>query len=245
MGQAGVEPEDSVNAMWQNEQGRMAKAKNQARMARNRGEYASAHSIMLSAYITALGGKPVERHHPVKFFLLALWHALCMSRQMKKLNHNQLDVWLSFMLKLRSKIPVFKSVLNKTLMTAALEEVKGASINGKPHQLALAYLTYAEVVLVTGFMPGETNTVAYGKIRDAVTLEQLIREEPAQPQGLRQFVRVLRKAGELYMRPEMRSAHYTATGQAAIYLQRAIDLAKGEADCPDQIPKITALLPRF
>lgn len=245
MGQAGVEPNDAVSAMWKNEQGRMAKFKDQARMARNRGEYASAHSIMLSAYITALGGKPVERHHPVKFFLLALWHALCMSRQVEKLNHNQLDVWISFVLKLRSKMPAFKSVLNKTLMGSALEEVKGASINGKTHQLALAYLTYAEVVLVTGFMPGETHMIAYSKIRDAVTLEQLIREEPDQPQGLRQFVRVLRKAGELYMRPDMKSAHYTGPTQVAMYLKRALELAKGEADCPDQVPKIEAVLSRL
>lgn len=124
-------------------------------------------------------------------------------------------------------------------MNAALEEVKGASINGKPHQLALAYLTYAEVVLVTGFMPGETQMVAYGKIRDAVTLEDLIREEPDQPQGLRQFVRVLRKAGELYRR--MPSWY----DQAQIHLQRALELAKGEADCLDQVPKIEAILSRL
>jgi len=244
MGKARVEP-DAVDAMWQNKPDRLARARNDAFVQRMYGNKMSAHSIMLSAYITALGGKPVERHHPVKFFLLALWHALCMSRQIKSLNHNQLDVWLQFILKLRSKLPVFKSVLNKTLMNAALEEVKGASINGEPHQIALAYLTYAEVVLVTGFLPGETQMVAYGKIRDAVTLEQLIREEPNQPLALRQFVRVLRKAGELYMRPDMKSAHYTGPTQAKMYLERALELAKGEADCPDQIPKIEAGLSRL
>lgn len=244
MGQSGVEPNsDSVNAMWQNQADRMAKAKNHARTARNRGEYASAHSIMLSAYITALSGRPVERHHPVKFFLLALWHALCMSRQVKKLNHNQLDVWLQFMLKFHSKLSVFKSILNKKLMNAALEEIKQATISGKPHQLALAYLTYAEVVLATGFMPSEARAIVYSKIRGAVLLEQLIQEELDQPQGLRQFVRVLRKAGELYMTREM-SEVYGAHAFAGSYLKRALDLAKGEANCPDQVPKIEAGLSR-
>lgn len=248
MGQSGVEPNDpnsAVDVMWLNKPKRFEGARHLARNARINGNHASAHSIMLSAYITALSGNPAEGRHPVKFFVLALWHALCMSRQIKELNHNQLDVWLQFMLKLRSKLPVFKSVLNKTLMDAALEEVKGASINGKPHQLALAYLTYAEVVLVTGFMPGETQTVAYGKIRDAVTLEQLIREEPDQPMGLRQFVRILRKAGELCLHSEWHGGAYTGTGLAKSYLQRALNLARSEANCPDQVDKIWAILAKL
>jgi hypothetical protein len=243
MEQSGVGSQnDAVNAMWQNEQGRMAKARNQARMARNRGEYASAHSIMLSAYITALGGKPVEGRRPMKFFLLALYHALCMWYCLEKLNHNQLDVWLSFMLKLRAKMPVFKSVLNETLLRAAVKEINGAKLYGKPHQLALADLTYAEVVLVTGFMPGETYSIVYGKIYDAFLLEQLIREEPGQPHGLRQFVRILRKAAEISMSDEMCRFNPNSKHQAQVYLRRALELAFGEADAPDQIPKIQALI---
>lgn len=243
MGQSGVEPQDdAVEATWKNEQGRMAKAKNQARMARKRGDYPSAHSTMLSEYITALSGKPVEGHHPVKFFLLALYHALCMLYWLEKLNHNQLDVWLSFMLKLHSRLPVFKSVLNKTLMTAAVREINCAKLYGKPHQLALADLTYAEVVLVTGFMPGETYSIVYGKIYDAFLLEDLIREEPKQPQGLRQFVRILRKAAEISMSDEMCRFNPNSKHQAQVYLRRALELAFGEADAPDQVPKIQALI---
>lgn len=238
--QAGVEPN---NAKWKNEQGRMEKAKDQARMARNRGEYASAHSIMLLAYTTALGGKPVEQHHPVRFFLLALWHVLCMSRQIKCLNHNQLDIWLSFVLKLRSKIPALKSVLDETLMDAASDEVEGALINGNPYQLAHAYLMYGEVILVTTYY-SETQKIVHGVIRDAVDdIDQLIWKEPNQPQDhLQQFVRVLRKAGELYMRPDMRSGYYDARTRARMYLVHALELAQGEANCQDQIPKIEELL---
>lgn len=220
--------------MWRNEADRMAKAKDHARMAKNRGEHASAHSIMLSAYITALGGKPVERHHPVKFFLLALWHVLCMSRQVKKLNHNQLDVWLQFMLKLRSKLPVFKSILDKVLVEGAAREVGLATTEGKPHQQALAFMTYAEVVYAVKADRG----LVEANIRFAINLEELIRAEPDQPQGLRQFVRILRKAGELHMKPKMRCSDHTSVAQAQLYLQRALDLARGEADAPDQVAKI-------
>lgn len=246
MGKAGVESNDqdpTVDAMWLNKPDRIASARHQACNVRAEGNSASAHSIMLSAYITALSGKPAEGRHPVKFFLLALWHALCMSRQIKELNHNQLDVWLQFMLKLRSKLPVFKSSLNKMLIEAAAREVGEASVYGKPHQIALAYLTYSEVALAIKFMPNEnTANLVEVKIRRAVDLEQLIREEPDQPMGLRQFVRILRKAGELHMRPEMRENNHTSMAQAQLYLQRALDLARGEANAPDQVAKIMPLI---
>jgi hypothetical protein len=246
MGKAGVEPNDpqsAVNAMWLNKPKRFEGARHLARNARVSGNHASAHSIMLSAYITALSGNPAEGRHPVKFFILALWHALCMSRQIKELNHNQLDVWLQFMLKLRSKLPVFKGSLNKMLIKAAAREVGEASVYGKPHQIALAYLTYAEVALVIKFMANEnTANLVEVKIRAAVDLEQLIREEPDQPMGLRQFVRILRKAGELYMRPEMRENDPTSMAQAQIYFQHALDLARGEANAPDQVAKIMPLV---
>lgn len=244
MGQSGVEPNDpnsAVNAMWLNQPDRIASAKHQAHNARANGNYASAHSIMLSAYITALSGNPAEGRHPVRFFLLALWHAFCMSRRIKELNHNQLDVWLSFMLKLRSKLPIFKGSLNKMLIEAAAREVGEASVYGKPHQLSLAFMTHAEVAYILKMDP----KLIEAEIRLAIDQEKAIRDEPDQLMGLRQFVRVLRKAGELYMTQEMQAVFYTATGQAQIYLRRALDLARGEANAPDQVDKIYLLLTKL
>lgn len=226
------------NSMWRNEADRMVKAKNHARMAKNRGEHTSAHSIMLSAYITALGGKPVERHHPVKFFFLALWHALCMSRQLENLNHNQLDVWLQFMLKFRSRLPVFKSILNKVLIEGAAREIGLATTQGKPHQQALAFMTCAEV---NHAINPACYEMTLANIRFALDLDDQIRAEPDQPQGLRQFVRILRKAGELYLRSEICGGD-PHKAQAQVYLRRALDLARGEADAPDQVPKILSLM---
>lgn len=240
MGKSGVEPEGkpSVEAMWANQANRLELARNEASVARKLGKHASAHSRMLSAYITLLSGDPVEGRHPAKFFLFALWYAFCMWRRQDELDHNQLDVWLQFTLKLRAKMPVFKSVLNKTLLSNAGQEVKGATTNGKNHQLGLALLTYAEVLLATVYWGDETPTIVKNKIRVAVDLESLIREESEQPQGLRQLVRILRKAGELYI----------ALGdplQGKAYLNYALTLAQGEADAPDQVPKIKAILAKI
>lgn len=239
MPEDGVMPQgDVVNATWKNQKGRLELAKKQAAEARGRGDYASAHSGMLSEYITALSGDPAEGRHPVKFFLLALWHAFCMSWRLEKLNHNQLDVWLSFTLKLRAKMPAFKSVLNKTLLGAITREMELTAMFGKPHQLALANMTFAEVARVTNFLPNENAAIVKRSIATAVGLEQQIREETDQPQGLRQLVRVLRKAGELYI----------ALGdprQGKAYLNYALVLALGEANAPDQIPKIKAILAKI
>lgn len=234
------------DAMWRNEADRMAKAKDHARMARNRGEDVSAHSIMLSAYITALGGKPVERHHSVKFMLLALWHAFCMFRRRNELNHNQLDVWLQFSLKLRSKLPFFKTgrplrirwypQFDLMLLDGAKREIKLAEKAGaKPHQLALAHMTYAEITYAVNFR----TSVIEEHIQQALDLESQIRAESDQPQGLRQFVRILRKAGELYGKEGMFNWQ---PEKGRSYLKRAIELARGEADTADQAEKIELLL---
>lgn len=246
MGQSGVEP-DPTNAMWLNRPGRFDGAKHQAHNARTNGQYASAHSIMLSAYITALGGSPVEGQHPVKFFLLAMWHAFCMFIRRNELNHNQLDVWLQFMLKLRARLPFFKtpSVLqvrwypqfDRFLLDGAERELElSRRARAKPHQGALALMTYAEITYAVNFRAG----MIEDRVSQALALEKEIRAEE-QPMGLRQFVRVLRKAGELYAKPELSSGGYY-TSKARGYLEKALALAQGEANCPDQVSKIQAIL---
>lgn len=237
MGKAGVEPNDpqsAVNAMWLNQPDRIASARHQAHNARANGNHASANSIMLSAYITALSGNPAEGRHLVKFFLLALWHALCMSRQLKDLNHNQLDVWLQFMLKFRSKLSIFKGILNRVLVEGAARGIASAEADGKPHQRALAFMTYAETVCAVN---GDRKMMELN-IKFALNREQEIRAEPDQPMGLRQFVRVLRKAGELYGKLGDKEKQRQ-------YLNQAYELARGEADTPDQVDKIYLLLAKL
>lgn len=242
-----------VNEMWRNEPDRIKFARIEARKTHATGNYVSAHSIMLSAYITALGGKPVEGRHTVKFFLLALWHAICMFRYRSELNHNQLDVLVQFLLKLRAKLPLVRKTfepgkkrrfawnrqIDGILFDLARREVELAKVHGKPHQLALAYMTWAEADCAA-----TDNTEAVIEyVRLALDLEQQIRAEE-QSMGLRQFVRILRKAGELFGNPELsHNRHCRVFSQ--IYLKQALKLAQGEADCPDQVPKIQAAIRKF
>lgn len=245
----------ATNAMWRNEPDRLYQAKRQANAAKRRGEYVSAHSIMLSAYITVLGGQPVERHHPFKFTILALWHAFFMLRRSGELNHNQLDVLVQFLLKLRSKLRSklrfvtvgrpyrwyrWHSLFDLTVKRLADEELAQAVMATKPvksHQRALALMTSAEVFYAVDFSEA-SRQIVISFIVQALELEREIRAEE-QPMGLRQFVRVLRKAGALYGKEGVSlGGHHK--GRAIGYLNQALKLAQGEADAPDQVPKILA-----
>lgn len=238
MGQSGVEPNEkhpAVNAMWRNEPDRVVKAKDQARMARNRGEYLSAHSIMLSAYITALSGNPAEGRHPVKFFVLALWHAFCMNRRSNELSYNHLDVLIQFLIALRKKLPLFPFRPN-LLKLAQLEiELVTAAKNSKPHQIALAYMTMAEVECI---VYGRATSDLIIGVNRALGLSTAISLEDDQPQGLRQLVRIYRKAGEL-------SVTTGDTQGGKRLLNKALDLARGKANTPDQVDKILAIITKL
>lgn len=243
----------ATNSMWHNEPDRLYQAKRQANAAKRRGEKTSAHSIMLSAYITALSGKPVERHHPFKFTILALWHTLFLLQGWKELNHNQLDVLVQFLLKFRSRLPLvtvakplrwyrWHSVLDRQIIRLAARESVLAHHDGvKPHQTALALITCAEVRYTVEFVSDLGKNGVESDIEQALALEDKIRAEEAQSMGLRQLVRIYRKVGELYAKPEFScKRHYRVFSK--IYLRKALKLAQGEADCQDQVPKIQAAM---
>lgn len=202
------------NSMWRGEPGRLAKARESAREAKKNGEKMSAHSIMLSAYISV--GKAFPYIFP------ALWHAIWLSRGWQELNHSQLDVLIQFWLKTRL-LPL------NLLFKMARRASSLANQRGKPHQKALAYITWVEVKIAM-----KDFDINY-MIKDALLLGKEIRLEPDQPQGLRQFVRILRKSGEIYNK--LGNSH---DGQAL--LRGALELAEGEADAPDQVAKIQVLL---
>jgi len=231
---------DTVNAMWQNVFGRLTKAKRDAQKARNRGAKLSAHSIMLSAYITILDGWSVEGYHPIKFSILAVWHALCLMCKWKKLSHNQLDILIQFLLKIRLwQAPA--RYLRFGCFLLKLAEAEKRIVNRediKPHQRALAYMTYAEVVYA---VCSSSVDVIERNISSALELEDKIRCESSQPQGLRQLVRIYRKAGELYGTEELSPDGIWATLEH-FYLLRALRLAEGEANSPGQAKKIRLLL---
>lgn len=225
---------DTRDAIWQNKPDRFARVRIQAKSAREHGEPLCAHSIMLSFYITVLGGKPVEGHHPTKFGLLAMWHAFWLSRHWEKLNYNQLDVLVQFLLKLRSKWPLLWQMwpIDVELIVLAERELNLvlADKNSKPHQVALSFMTIAESAYTGRHSPGLT--LEY--LHKALWLQSAVCDEHDQPQGLRQLVRILRKAGELY-------GLLGFVESQESYLRQALSLAI-ETDSQDQVEKIRELL---
>lgn len=225
------------DAMWRGESDRLQKARAAAREKRKAGYRLTARSIMLSAYITLLSGR-LTRVEQVKYFCAGLWNALLLLRQWQRLNHNQLDVLLQFLLKVHPRLWSRNRNINQDyLMLLAQHAIKRAKIApGKPHQLALAYMTAAQVTYVVN--PHDSSIKNH--IEMALALESAIRREADQPQGLRQLVRIYRKAGELYGSQKLQEF-----GKACHYLSEAYDLAQGEADAADQIQKIRAILDRI
>ncbi len=230
------------DSMWNAKSDRLPKARAEAREAHSRNEFVSAHSIMLSAYITIMaGGQSAVKS--LYYTLLALWHTFVLLRNWRKLSHNQLDVLIQFCLKFRSQLPFFKSgqVLrvhywytqpDRFLLALAKREVEIADEkNAKPHQQALAYMTYAETTYAVNFR----RSVIEDYIEKALALESEIRAEASHPQGLRQLVRVLRKAGEL-------QRDMSNTSMSIEYWHQALNLARGEADATDQVKRIESLL---
>jgi hypothetical protein len=233
---------DTINAMWKKEPGRLKKARVDAKQVKKDGDILSAHSIMLSAYITIAGSKEWKRWlHPI----FVLWHGLYMRIKWESLNHNQLDVLIQFFLKLRQGLskPSNKLCSDHWLVQAAKKEVlvvenlNSRSLSQiKPHQIALAYITFAEVLNSVG---DTFNPRFY--VEKALRLEDSIQAEFDQPQGLRQLVRIFKKSAELYMKIG-KEAHLQ---EAENLLIKALILAKNKADCADQVPKIEKLLANF
>ena len=230
------------DSMWNAKTDRLTKARSEAREARNSNENVSAHSIMLSAYITIMaGGQSAVKS--LYYTLLALWHTFVLLRNWRKLSHNQLDVLIQFCLKFRSRLPFVKSAQilrvrywypqpDRFLLHIAKREVELADEkNAKPHQRALAYMTYAETTYAVNYR----RSVIEDYIEKALALEEEISKEENRLFGLRQFVRVLRKAGEL-------SKQMTYTTKGNLYLEQALQLAQGEADTADQAKRIQSLL---
>lgn len=229
----------TTEAMWKGDPDRVQRARNKARSAGNRGDFSSEHSQMLSAYISAWA------EHPVWYGIMSIWHASIMLWCWKKLSHNQLDVLIQFLLKTRSGIRLIRrgrlrTVTNlrqpRSLLLLRLANREMGLVEGnevKPHQKALAIMTYTEVMHAVG---GFWRNDIVNCIGSAMELEKEIRQEADRKQALAQFSRVLRKAGEIYMSPEMKNF-----GTARLYLKRAEVMAE-KVGANDQVWKIRALL---
>lgn len=227
-------------SMWNAKEDRLAKAHLEADKA---ADITSAHSIMLSAYLTVLAEGPstLKKLH---YTICAIWRAVYLIRDWERLNHNQLDVLIQFCLALRSKIPFVRSGqrledkwfpwFHELLLRLANRELTLA-YEAKPHQRALAYLTFAETTYAVNF--NKNGIEAY--IAQALNFEEKIKEEEDRLLALRQLVRIKRKTAELCLKKEMYGSKPEVVRPL---LNEALALAEGEADTADQAKRIRALL---
>ncbi len=230
-----------TESTWKGEPDAFQKARISSKQFRREGKRTSARTTMLTAYISRAGSKPRLRD-----IVGAMWHGFFLLLSWKKLSHNELDVLLAFLLKSRERFrpseetqPAFVvrllQKIDKFLLVLASREVELAlNGKGKPHQRALAYKTLAEVKTALGEF-----TEAEELLETALLLENEIRAEPDQPQGLRQLVRIFRWAGEFYSVP----AHLNRY-KAHDHLHEAWNLAR-EAGATAQLDKIHLALEKI
>ena len=228
-------PANTAEAMWKGHPDALAMARTDARKCRNWGRYIQGHSIMLSAYIS------VARQHPVQLCIFGTIHATFLWLQYKKCSHTQLDVLVQFLLKARARIPGITvgqpSRLKQSedlgpLFLARRAVALAATDGAKAHQRALVRMTLAETIYATDFNRNEIMSL----VETAVAMDKEIRQEPNRLQAKAQFSRVLRKAGELFLKPEMKDHD-----RARTYLLRALLMAQS-IGANDQMRKINALL---
>lgn len=213
-------------ALWQRSLDALKLAREQSHEEYVFGRYASSHFAMLSAYNTVL---PKATWFWRKVYLVPMfWRMLCVLRRWDELDHNQLDVILAILIKLRMA-GVRCSVFDRQLLYMSQREVKLAETteSAMPHQLALAYLTLAEVLSLVRFDRSKIESW----VEKAVELHVKIRDEESQPHGLRQLVRIHFKASKLYELMKM-------NGYVNVYSSAAYNLAVTDANTPDQAEKI-------
>lgn len=206
-----------------------------------------AHSTLLSTYIGSISQIKDGYGFMTRFEVLrqlidwtlrADYHANALMQQEKDLDHDQLDVLSSWLVATAGRLPWRYASTARYFASRSIEQASIAFDAGaaKPHQLALACVTYARALMLGNKRhPGPA---CLNEVRDAIekalSLEEQIRAEDDRLQALRQLVRVLKGAGELYNQLHNRK------GQRL--LRRALTLAEGEADTKSQAIAIRRLL---
>jgi len=187
-----------------------------------------AHTIMLSVYISFF----TQQNIAVKglWFTYMVWHSCNLFLNRDKLDYKQMNVLLSFLLKV-CKWGLFYNEIEQ-LSKKALDLALGSE-TPLPHEKALALIMHAQVCLL-GKRPLE-GTVLYNTVFHnadlAIRYEHLIRKEHNKLQALRQLVRIYEKIGEIYEKVGKKEISQN-------YFTKAFLLATDEADSPLQAKKI-------
>ncbi|MEY4602331.1 MAG: hypothetical protein RL292_272 [Candidatus Parcubacteria bacterium] len=227
---------------WQGSDGVLAQARAKARKLKREGNFLPAHSLLLSTYISI--GVSVSALKKVFYFFCAMWHAHVLYKCAAYLDHSQLDVLLGFYIGMykRSALLFFLAGPPKQVILdlAQLQQRKmiAAISTIRPCEIALGNMTSAEVY--RWFVPDADvydNQQWMTYLGHALSMKRKVFEEEPRLQALRQWVRVLRRAGEVHADVNPSRAYEL--------LKSALELAQGEANAPEQVKKILPLMHAF
>lgn len=233
-----LEKKMNTDLFWMGDHRALKGARSDANTLRSEGNTLAAHCVMLSAYYSLVGSvSPLKK---VLYFLLMSRHASVLYENWSLLTHNQLDVLLQFYVRAHQKSS-WLSPATSELFKLVGREIAQARKVGKPHQIALAYTTKAQVARAAYNNHNREADLTpkillyRNSIFEAVNSALgLICQEEQSVNALRQFVRVLKYCGEVLIGIDNRRARGC--------LLRGLELAKGDADTPDQVRKIQAIL---
>ncbi|MEZ4104629.1 MAG: hypothetical protein R3B60_05090 [Candidatus Paceibacterota bacterium] len=224
-----TEDEDLTEKIWQGDKNAIKETRKKAKRLREKSLFLDAHAVMLSAYISFFKQQNIITKC---FWLTSMsYHAFVIYKYHDKLNYSQINVLISFLLKLKLGRNLFFPKQTNILADKSLYLTENSK-TALPSEKALILSTKALVILVT--KSGTTDKVKE-LIHEAIGYEALILTYENSLQGYRQFVRVLRKVGEMY-------GLMNDTNNQIKYLKKARDLALGNAQTTDQANKIQSLL---
>lgn len=210
------------------------------------GDMRGYHATLLSGFITAMSlfrAGPYTKIKKTVFlgvsFAQAEYHAYKLAAYEDSLDHGQIDVLATWHIEMAKRIPGRKK---RAYLLAKRGLERSIRATALPHQKALARITYVRAGMLFLKHPDaeyhmtmlEMTTV----IQEALALEGDVRQEEDRTHALRQFVRVLKSAGEILFALGGRQ------DPQRLYAQ-ALALAEGDADAQSQAMAIRQLQERL
>lgn len=214
--------------IWQGDQTAIKEEGARALKEKATGNVTEYHTAMLSLYYSFFGKQNILKK--AWWFILMSCHAFVLYKNANKLDHGQMNVLASFLMRLRlNKKYVFPETVD--YLTAKSADMVVGKTKNNPSAEALALATRAKALAV--LFPDKAR--ALETINEALEFETLIKMLEKDLQSYRQFVRVLGTAAEIH-------GKFGDKEKQINYLQKALDWARNEADSQDQADKIQKTL---
>jgi len=166
----------------------------------------------------------------VWYTVVMSWYAVLLFINKDKLNNLEIDVLLNFLL----RVPIIPKHTN-SFVKLAQREMSIAVNRPYAHEKALGLITLAQTLASNN--RNKYKFGIYQNIDTALKLEPEIRAENT-IQSLRQLVRIFKSAGILF-------GKLGYCTEESMFLRRALSLAEGEANSPNEVEKISVLIAKL